>query len=173
MERELLLMRHGKSDWSFAVPDEERPLKKRGRRDSRRMGRWLGGQGLCPELVLSSPARRARDTAALVVSECGLAEAALRIEPVLYQGSDPEVLLLLRSVRDEVRRLLVVGHNPTMDDLVLLLGGRSALAYDDGKLMVTAAVARFRIIGSWAELLEGERELIGIVRPRWLGERFS
>ena len=66
MKKELILMRHGKSDWSKRLSDFQRPIKKRGFKESARIGRWLGEQNLVPDLIISSPAMRARETAETV-----------------------------------------------------------------------------------------------------------
>jgi phosphohistidine phosphatase len=162
LPRDLLVMRHGKSDRGAAVPrDFDRPLARRGRRDARRMGRWLAGEGLLPDLVLASPAVRARDTAERAAEASGI-----RFDPRLYDASVDVVLQVLGEVPSSVRRVLIVGHNPSLEDLVHHLGGDAVEVPEDGKVLPTAAVARFGMPADWGSLPRGVGTLRWIRRPR-------
>lgn len=158
----LLVMRHAKSSWSDdRLADHDRPLNERGRRDAPRMGRLLAEQGLAPDAILCSSAVRARDTAELVAEESGAEAPAVR--PMLYGGDVADYLAALRRLPDEVDVALVVGHNPTVSELV------DALA-DADEAMPTAAVAHVALpLARWADLDEdAEGRLAAVWRPREL-----
>lgn len=165
------MARHGKSSWdSDARTDFDRPLAKRGRRAAPRVGKWLRREGLVPDLVVSSPARRARETAALLVEALGLPEQAMRLEPGLYGSGLAGHLRILAGCPRTARRVMVVGHNPDLEDLVLHLGGATVEVPEDGKLLPTGAVARLRMPAVWGRLPEGAASLLGITRPKELPE---
>ncbi len=125
----LLLMRHAKSDWTDAVlEDHDRPLNDRGRRDAPRMGRLLAAEGLMPDLVVCSTAVRARQTLEGLAAGGGLGEAAVVHEASLYLASPGTILAVARAaVGDaggEPERVLLIGHNPGMEELASRLAGR-------------------------------------------------
>jgi phosphohistidine phosphatase len=117
--RELLILRHAKSAWPEGVPDRERPLNGRGERAAGRIGRFLAAHGLRPDAVVTSPARRATDTARLVL-EAARADAATHLDERLY-GTDARAAMDAAWPRAD--RLLVVGHEPEMVELVARLTG--------------------------------------------------
>jgi phosphohistidine phosphatase len=161
----LFLLRHAKSSWDDpGLADHDRPLAPRGRRAAKRMGRYLHDERIAPELVLCSSARRARETLELV-SPAG----RIRLEPKLYGASADELVGRLRLVPDDVRSVMLIGHNPAMQDLALLLaGGGAELARVDRKF-ATGAVATLTFDGGWHALRPGCAELTGFVRPKDLG----
>lgn len=133
--KRLLLMRHAKSDWTDAVlEDHDRPLNDRGRRDAPRMGRLLAAEGLVPDLVVCSTAVRARQTLEGLAAGGGLGEAAVVHEASLYLASPGTILAVARAaVGDagaagdaggEPERVLLIGHNPGMEELASRLAGR-------------------------------------------------
>lgn len=167
--RELWLLRHAKSAWDTDAPsDFERPLNRRGERDAPRMGRWMRRQGWIPDRVLASPARRARQTAEAVCRELGIDPGAICWEPRLYEASVSDLLAVLRSCPETARRVLVVGHNPGLEELALTLCG--PLALPGKKLLPTAALLRLAVSGDWADLGPGKGRLLERVRPRDLPE---
>ena len=161
--KSLLLLRHAKSSWKNpGLADHDRPLKKRGRRDAPKMGRLLLREGLVPGLILTSSATRARQTAQAVATACGES-----VEPrsfrELYSAEPEDYALLLRSLPDGNDTVLVVGHNPTLEELLELLTGARAI-------LPTAALARVELpIERWGELaLDGKARLVRVWRPREL-----
>lgn len=142
-ERTLVVVRHAKSDWTHAVPDEQRPLANRGRRDAPVIGRWLAEHLGPADLVVCSPARRARET-------WQLAEAALspkppvRVDERVYAASPARLLTVLAELPDGMRSVVLVGHNPGLADLVALLCGQP-------RELKTSAVAVLRWAGSWVD----------------------
>ena len=165
--RELLVARHAKSSWdSDARQDFDRPLGKRGRRDAPAMGARLREKGWLPDLVLASPAQRARETTMLLLEGMGFEEQVVRWEPLLYGTGLETHLRLLAGCPRTARRVLLVGHNPALEDLVLHLGGGDFEVPGDGKVMPTGAVARIRMPANWGTLGEGAGRVQSIIRPR-------
>jgi len=162
--KDLALVRHAKSSWDNPeIADHDRPLNARGRRDAVLVGRYLRGAGLLPELVLCSSATRARQTLELL----DLAPAAeVLLEEGLY-GADARLMLdRLRTIAREIGSVLLIGHNPGMEDLARML-------VDDGleseEKFPTGAVAELSLpIQSWSELAPGVARLRTFVIPRTL-----
>ncbi|WP_295542202.1 histidine phosphatase family protein [uncultured Thiohalocapsa sp.] len=169
MPRELLILRHAKSDWDGgATSDFERPLAKRGRKDAPRVGEWLYREGMIPTLIISSPAQRARETALKVCKCLDLAKRDIVWDADIYEADLPALLGVLSRVPASARLVLLVGHNPGLEDLLRYLAGADVDEPDDGKLLPTAAVARLEMPDDWSHLELGCAGLVGIVRPRQL-----
>jgi len=159
----LLVQRHAKSSWKHPeLSDHDRPLNKRGKRDAPRMGRLVAAQGLRPDVIVSSTARRARRTAEEVARHAGC-EGVVQLDRRLYLASPDEIVDVVRGVAGSARRVMVVGHNPGLEDLVARLAGRH-------ETLPTAALAALRLsIRSWAELTASTAgDLAGPWRPREL-----
>jgi phosphohistidine phosphatase len=122
--RALALFRHAKSAWPD-VADHERPLARRGQRDAPVMGGWLRDAGLVPDRVLCSTARRARETWQLAQAGLGAAPP-VTFEHGVYESDAAGLLALVRRVPAAVGTLLVIGHNPTIEDLALMLAAGTA-----------------------------------------------
>ncbi len=161
--KQLLLMRHAKSSWKHAgLTDRERPLNGRGRRDAPRMGALLARLDTVPELIVCSAAVRAVQTANAVADAAGY-EGEIRRLPELYGADTCDFWAALQAVADEVETVMLVGHNPELEDLVESLTGQS-------EPMPTAAVALLKLpISSWCEIESVDRgTLVQVWRPREL-----
>lgn len=122
----LILVRHAKSSWADAgLPDHERPLNARGRRDAPRMARRLAERGPHPRKILTSSAARALATAMTFASELDLDDPAVVVKPEIYGAGVTEIVDLIRGLDDELECVMVVGHNPTFSALVDRLTGRT------------------------------------------------
>ena len=168
MTRELLVLRHGKSDWTGRTPDVERPLAPRGRKATTRIGRWLREGGLLPDRVLSSPALRARQSAERVCRAAGLEGVRIDCEPAIYEASLDTLLEVLATLPPRTARALIVGHNPGFEELVRHLGAGSLAQWEAGNLMPTAALARLAMPASWEGLARGSATCLSLTRPREL-----
>jgi phosphohistidine phosphatase len=157
----LLLMRHGKSSWDDeSLPDHDRPLNKRGRRDAPRMGHLLRRQGLTPGLVIASDARRAAETASALADASGY-EGDVRLEPSLYAAEPEAYLSVLRTLPDDLETVLVIGHNPGMEMLLEELTGSA-------EHLATAAIAQVKLpLDHWQNLSESAgADLVQVWQPR-------
>lgn len=168
MSRELLIVRHGKSDWSVVASDFDRPLKKRGKKAASRLGKWLYQQHLQPDLVISSPANRAITTARLV---CDAMNIDLIIEEKrIYEAALDDLLLVLADIPEEKSRIILVGHNPGLEMLLSYLVEEEISLPHDDKLLPTASMAYLGMPDNWQNLPSGNARLINIVRARELPE---
>ncbi len=160
---QLLLLRHAKSDWNHpGLGDHDRPLAPRGLRAAPRMGRYLKNEGLSPAAALVSTARRARETAALVLEAAGAPADTLRLVPRLYGSSPDEIVEIVGEEGGIASPLLVVAHNPGMEDLAARLGGR----YEH---FPTAALAVVSVPApDWSAFLPSAATLEALIRPREL-----
>jgi phosphohistidine phosphatase len=117
--KKLFLIRHAKSSWDDAsLPDEERPLNKRGKKDAPLMGALLHKQGVTPDLIISSPAKRAFSTAKKMAKELNYPKDHIQTFDKLYLSSPAALLEVIQSQPAEVRTLLLFGHNPELTQLV-------------------------------------------------------
>ncbi len=167
MSRYLLILRHAKSDWDTnARSDFERPLAKRGERDAPRMGQWLKKQKLVPDQVVSSPALRARQTSEKACKEMGIKEKQIDWDDRVYAATEGELLRVLADCSKKKKTVMLVGHNPGLEDLVAYLAGKGLEIPADGKLLPTAAVACLKMPENWNDLKEGDGEVVSITRPK-------
>ena len=122
--RTLFLLRHAKSSWDDErLADFDRPLAARGRKAAPLMGRHMRDIGLAPDLVLCSGAVRTRETARLVLAELGRPDLPVIYDDTIYEASPGALLDRLRRLPAGVRHLLMIGHNPGLQDLALTLAG--------------------------------------------------
>jgi phosphohistidine phosphatase len=157
----LLILRHAKSSWKDEnLPDRERPLNKRGLGDAPKMGALLRKEDLVPDLVLSSPARRARSTAELATDECGY-EGQVEFREELYSFDAEPYLKALSTLADSYQRVMIVGHNPAMEELLEQLTGEYLP-------MPTAALAQIELpIEHWNKLTRRRKgRLVNLWRPK-------
>jgi phosphohistidine phosphatase len=124
MLRRLTLLRHAKSSWQEAgIDDCDRPLNQRGQQDAPVMGRRLLARGSRPSLILTSHARRARDTAQLIARELGYPSEFLQRERDLYLATPEQIMAVIARQADSFRDIIVCGHNPGLTELANLLTG--------------------------------------------------
>ena len=170
--RQLLLLRHAKSSWDDPdLTDFDRPLSGRGLKTAPLIGRELARRGWLPDMALVSPALRTRDTWRLVAAEFS-AKVPTEFFRALYDASAGDILNLVRQVDNSTAKLLVVGHNPGLEELARLLSGpgsKTSASRALAEKFPTAALARFVINGDWATLAPGSAELSHCLRPKDLG----
>ncbi len=156
----LFLMRHAKSSWDDPnLADLERPLNKRGRAAAPFMGKLILERGYEPSVIVSSPAIRARQTAALV-KETGKMRAVLHFEPLIYEASPNALRQVVAELDDAHGSALLVGHNPGIEGFIRYLTGCL-------EPMPTAALAVVDLnIDNWNTINDGCGELQIVVRPR-------
>ena len=159
----LLVLRHAKSSWKDdSLADHDRPLNKRGKQEAPIMGKLIRDMDLVPDLIFSSTAKRARSTVELVVEESGY-EGDVVYSRELYAADSEATIKSLSELADEYDRVMVVGHNPGLEQLVEELTG-------EYQPLSTASLALVQLpIQSWAELLgEDKGKLENIWRPKEL-----
>ena len=165
--RQLILLRHAKSSWDDALlEDFDRPLAKRGRTAARGIAGWLAKNRIRPTLVLCSPAVRTRETLDLIREAIGPAAQVIE-DRKLYLAERDDLLTRIRAVDDSETTLLMIGHNPGLQDLAVALAA-SAGKRERGRIVEkfpTASIAWFGIDGGWGEVGPNRATLIKFVRP--------
>ena len=156
-DRTLILLRHAKSDWSGGEADLHRPLAKRGRHQAPEAGRWLAAHVDGLDLAVVSPAERARSTWALASAEL-TAPPPARFDERVYAASAAALLGVVRELPDDVRTVVLVGHNPGLEDLVAMLTGRDVP-------MPTSALAVISVPGPWSTADRSSARLGAAGRP--------
>lgn len=172
--RTLTILRHAKAvpHEDFDGDDFDRPLALRGQRDAPLMGRHLRAEGLVPDLVICSPSVRTRQTTGLVLQELAPAAPRLIYEPAIYEASPDALLDCVRRATIDARHIMLVGHNPGMQRLALLLTG-APLAPEHADLarnLPTSGVVVIELdIAAWAEIRAGSGRIRHFATPRMLG----
>jgi phosphohistidine phosphatase len=166
----LYLLRHAKSSWVEPTPsDHERPLAPRGRRDAGRIADHLVRLGIEPELVLCSSAERARATLELLRPALG-PTPTVRLEANLYGASPGKLLERIRALPEAVTSVMLVGHNPGLQQLALVLASTGAELERLSVKFPTAALATLVLPNTiWSQLSPGDAVLTGYVVPKQLG----
>jgi phosphohistidine phosphatase len=159
----LLLLRHAKSSWKDSdLDDHERPLNPRGKRDAPRMGKLLQDENLLPDWIAASSAKRCRKTAEHVIHASGY-RGETRITSELYEANAAALRTFLAGLDNRIDRLLVIAHNPGLEELLeSLLGVYTPLT--------TAALAQIELpLDRWNELTAETRgTLVQLWQPRAL-----
>ena len=161
--RTLLVLRHAKSSWKHPkLSDHDRPLNKRGQSDAPRIGRLLRQQRLSPGAIMSSTAKRARQTAE-EVARSSTFDGAVQFEPRLYLADPATILDVVRRANPDPRRVMVVAHNPGLEELIRGLT-------DEDESLPTAGLAQLRLpIDTWSDLRASTRgQLVSLWRPKEL-----
>jgi phosphohistidine phosphatase len=162
----LLLMRHGKSSWKDeSLEDRERPLRKRGRKDSKRIAKVLIDNNLMPDLILSSTAVRAKETVGIIV-ETLCYQGRIVFSDGLYMSEPQDFIDMLKAVDDEIETVMIVAHNPGLEAYLQIIDG-------EVESLPTAGLGYLAFaVDSWAEVsLETTGDLIGIWKPKELKEK--
>ena len=165
----LWLLRHAKSSWDDPdMEDVERPLAPRGARAADRMRDYLDAEDIRPDLVLCSSALRTRETLARILPGLG-PELTVRIEPSVYSFDADALLQRLQQLPADVGSVMLVGHNPAMQELASLLAAEGERLDELRKGFPTAALAELNLpVGSWPELAPGTGRLTRFIVPREL-----
>ncbi|PYS70275.1 MAG: hypothetical protein DMF69_14095 [Acidobacteria bacterium] len=158
--RTLYLLRHAKSSWhDETLSDFDRPLKKRGREAAKMVGQLIRKEKLSDLLVVSSPAQRTRETTKIVLKHASL-DPEVRFDPQIYEAELSGLLEVLGKVESDHESLMIVGHNPGMENLLRLLTGAS-------REMPTAALAKIKLdTESWKSLSGSEGHLEWLKVPK-------
>jgi phosphohistidine phosphatase len=166
--KRLFVMRHAKSSWDNpGLDDHERPLAPRGRRAVEVMGSYLETTGIAPQLVLCSTSRRTRETLE------GIAVGGEHlIEPALYSATCEEIVTRLRQLPDTISSVMLIGHNPTVQILVLRLSNNDGSGLSDPRREAmkrkfpTGALATLSFDCAWSDLAAGRARLEEFVTPK-------
>lgn len=172
MNKELLILRHGKSSWDTESDDFHRPLVERGKRSAELLGTWLQQQNLLPDFVISSPATRALDTAKRCCKAMGLGVRHIYQEQTIYEANVGTLKTLLTEFPKQAQRVLLVGHNPGLEYLLKDLTSQPIAESEDGKLLPTATLAHLALPEHWSQARSSCAELISLTRASSLIQQF-
>lgn len=165
----LLLMRHAKSSWKETkLADQDRPLNKRGLQDAPIMGNLLLDRELVPQRILCSTALRSRKTAELMLETLATIQPEVEYLDALYMAEVPEYYSILRTLPDELERVMFIGHNPGLETLLQLLSNRI-------EALPTAVIAHLVLpIHAWSEMNNDTTgELVEIWKPKDIRENIE
>jgi phosphohistidine phosphatase len=169
--KRLFLLRHAKSSWDDpGLADHDRPLAPRGERAAKVIARYLREERIAPDLVLCSSSRRTRETLDRIAPALG-DEVRVEIERELYAASADRLLERLRAVDDDVESVMLIGHNPGIEQLALSLAGDGEKLADVRRKYPTAALATLEFDGRWSALEPGTARLADFVKPKQLAKR--
>jgi len=170
--RRLILLRHAKSDWhGNAETDYDRPLNRRGQKAIQLIAKTMRTQGIQPRTTLSSPARRAAQTVTELYDALETEPNNVDYLPELYLADRNQLLQIIE--RDQRQDLMIVGHNPGLEALLLFLCGNAVPRTNTGKLFPTASLAVVRLPDDWSRDLSGQLELEALLRPKELESEYS
>ena len=167
---ELMLMRHAKSDWSTHAPDIDRPLNKRGRQDAGKMGHYLKQHSLVPHRMIISPSQRTRETADILLEHIFVPEEQRIIDRDLYLADVYTLREMAGLYSQDNKRLLMLAHNPGMDEFVSFLASEPLNHTANGKLMTTGALACFQLDSVESLKVQGKGKLKCLVRPKEIND---
>jgi len=164
----LYILRHAKSAWdSDAQDDFSRPLNTRGRRDALAMGKWMMRENFFPDQIVSSPALRAWQTVTSVCHALQIDLATIDFDKHLYLAGMTELCNVLSNTEKGVNSVLLVGHNPGLEQLIQHLLNSDPRDIAGDKLLPTAAFCILKI-GNWDDIESGSAELVMIMKPKLL-----
>jgi phosphohistidine phosphatase len=160
--KHLWLVRHAKSSWKDpSLGDFDRPLNRRGLSDAPEMGRRLAAGSTRPQVLVSSPAVRAKTTAEFIAAALGYPAEEIRWEDRIYHASTFELIRLIRQMADDIESAMFFGHNPTMTDAANVLSGSSI------ENVPTCGVVQLHLdIPSWAQVEDGVAHLLDFDYPK-------
>jgi phosphohistidine phosphatase len=160
----LWVIRHAKSSWADeGQSDFDRPLKRRGEKDGKRMVRWMREQDARPEQIISSDAARTRATAEFVREGYGVPPDRVRFDHRLYAASVDVQLAVLREVSDVAASVALVAHNPESTELVNALAGEKVI-----EKLPTFGIAMLNVPVPWSEVSFGCATFIALHTPKVL-----
>lgn len=160
--KKLFIVRHAKSSWDFPeLDDYDRPLNKRGKKNAPQMGRRLANRGIKPQLIITSPAKRAASTARRIAKELSFPKSEILKEPLFYHGTNKNIIEILQKQNDDMNEIMIFGHNPGLTDLTNYLSG--ANIYN----IPTCGVAEIDFeIRSWADIDKKKGTLVYLDYPK-------
>lgn len=161
MAKELFLIRHAKSDWSFDLTDIERPLNGRGHKNAPAMAKRLKDYGIIPQLIVTSNARRTKETAGYFMDELALSANHLVIDPHIYEAHYETLLMVVNKLDNQYDRIAMIGHNPGISIINSYLSGDNSFAFP------TCGIVHLHFeVDDWQEISQGTGTIKWIDYPK-------
>lgn len=165
--KQLYLVRHAKSDWNAPYSrDFTRPLSKRGLKDAERMGKKLAELNWLPQKILCSTAERTQQTGEILCRNAMINTNIIVNESAIYEASVSALVNLIVSTAESTQSLMLIGHNPSIEMLLLALCHNEISAQANGKVVTTGNIAKVSLSTPWCDLKAGNGELIRLLRPK-------
>ena len=168
----IYLARHAKSSWNAKfLKDFDRPLNSRGESDAVKIGEAMRSMSWQPEKIIASPAVRAKQTCETYCESLNYSIENVEWNAEIYAAYTITLLQLLTGLEESTQSVMLIGHNPAMEDLLIHLCGYSnvsAKAQQDGKIFTTANVAKISTNASWKDLVIDEMNFENMLRPKEL-----
>ena len=160
--KKLFIVRHAKSSWDFPeLDDYDRPLNKRGKKNAPEMGMRLAKRLVKPDMIITSPAKRAASTARRIAEEISFPFKNINREPQFYHGSVGDIISIMQGVSADVKTLMIFGHNPILTDLTNYLSG------SDIYNIPTCGIAEMEFdVSSWGKIGKKSANLISFDYPK-------
>jgi len=160
--KKLIIVRHAKSSWDFPeLSDYDRPLNRRGKKNAPEMGRRLASRGILPDMIISSPAKRAAATAKRIAMEIGYSIKDIKKEPLFYHGSMNDIIKVVKSSSNKISTLMIFGHNPDLTSVTNSLTG------SDIYNIPTCGIAEIDFdISAWNEIEKNIGTLVNFDYPK-------
>ena len=163
-EKTLILVRHAKSSWKdTSLNDIQRPLNKRGNKDAPKMGEHLSNQKIQPEVIFSSPGLRALTTARLISVKIGIKPSDIIVKDDLYSFNHSDLLSAINSIKNRYKKIMIVGHNPAITDIVNYLSG----SHIDNVPTCGVAILKCKV-DSWKKVDKNKASLVNFDYPKKL-----
>ena len=168
----LIIMRHAKSAWGTEYQrDFDRPLTERGESDADKMADWLAEQNLIPDIFISSPAIRAKQTALIMASRYGRGDKDIVWDKDVYNASLGKLLKVIEQQVNDHQCMILIGHNPGLDSLLCFLSADDPDRTLSGKLMTTSAIAILDYNNKPIDINPNTAGLHKLIRPKQLTNR--
>ncbi len=162
MKKTVILIRHAKSSWKHPeLEDMQRPLNGRGKRDAPVMGKRFKELNLKPDLMLSSPAKRALKTARTFADQIGYPKKGILIENDIYHGGPAQILNCLRALEESTTRVCLFGHNPSITTLASML-----CDFTEDTIPTCGMVGISFEVNSWSEVAQGRGTMLFFEYPK-------
>lgn len=172
MDHQLFLLRHAKSDWSSRCHDQLRPLSERGRRDARQIGNWFKAHEIKPVKIISSPAERCIQTCHYLLKGLQLKDMKPEIDERLYLANADIIQQIVAEQSESRKNLLLIAHNPGLDDFLTANISTPLPITEKGKLMSTASLAILSLSCEWSHFSKSDLNLQDLIRPKELATVF-
>ena len=163
MSRELFILRHSKSDWDSHSSDHERPLNKRGRDNARQIAHWMKAKYLYPGLIICSSALRTRQTLEPIIESLDISDDKIEYSDRLYLAELKTLLAVLREIDNSESSVMIIAHNPGLEELVTYLAQEPIPLSERGKLMPTSCLVHLKLPDDWHNL-EHQAQLVSVTR---------
>jgi phosphohistidine phosphatase len=169
--RELLLLRHGKSSsWDSVDGDFDRTLTEQGQQHVKRVALYLQQNNLIPDFILSSPAQRAIHTATIVCQSLGIDPDTIHVNSQIYNAQYEDLLNVIAQCSQQSYRVLLVGHNPSLEELVTFLSSNSTQQYNNQNHLSPSSLVHLQTEEEWSKLHTSGAHLLSVTHSRSLAE---